>query len=620
MNRARNRQRIQSEWIENQINRFVSFVSFVFKNYKRASTFLLLFFTTIQVHVFAQQKPNIVFVITDDQGKNDLACEGNPYIKTPHLDQFHKNAIRFTNFHVSTTCAPSRAAFMTGRHTNRLNAFHTIAGRSLLYEDEVTLAQVLAQNGYVNGMFGKWHLGDNYPFRPEDRGFQEVVRHGGGGIGQGPDYWGNDYFEDTYWHNGRLQKYEGYCTDVFFDEAIHFIEKNKERPFFCYISTNAPHTPLNCPEAYLDLYKDTDLSEKYQRFYGMISNIDDNFKRLIDHLNKLGIAENTIIIFTTDNGSAGGQNIYDAGMTGGKGSVMEGGHRVPFYLQWAAKGLLGGKDIPNLSAHYDLLPTLIELTKSHFVPVKELDGKSLVPLLNGKEKEWKNRTLYMDTQRELNLVKYKAYTVMDEHWRLVNGTELYDMRKDLKQVNNVIKQYPKVAARLAEGYEKWWQSFKAEGVMERYAYIKVGTPYENPTRIAVHDMMTSNIGWAWHQGGVIQAHPAIGKWKIEFVESGNYRLSLRRFPKEADLTINATFPETPTTKEVNLRLPASQKADFKEAYLYFANHRKRVSIPSGAKEVMFELKVSEGKYDLEAQLIDANGKVHPAYYLYIEKL
>jgi len=187
------------------------------------------------------RKPNIVLVITDDQGYGDLACHGNSIIKIPNLDRLHDESIRFANFHVSTTCAPSRGALMTGRHTNRLNVFHTITGRSMLWEDERLLPQILAENGHTNGMFGKWHLGDNYPYRPEDRGFHEVVRHGGGGITQGPDYWGNDYFDDTYERNGKFEKFDGYCTGVWFAEAKRFVAENQEKSFFLYLATNAPH-------------------------------------------------------------------------------------------------------------------------------------------------------------------------------------------------------------------------------------------------------------------------------------------------------------------------------------------------------------------------------------------
>lgn len=568
-----------------------------------------------------KKKPNVIIVITDDQGMGDLGCYGNPYIKTPNVDAFYMESVRFTNFHVSTTCAPTRGAIMTGRHTNRINVFHTITGRSLLFEDEVILPQVLAQNGYTNGMFGKWHLGDNYPYRPEDRGFHEVVRHGGGGITQGPDYWGNDYFDDTYWHNGETQKYKGYCTDVFFSEAMDFIEENKNDPFFCYIATNAPHGPLNLPKKYLDMYKGVDgLKEQFQRFYGMITNIDDNFKLLEKKLDELKIADNTILIFMTDNGTAGGHQVFDAGLRGGKGSEYEGGHRVPLFIRWPDGQLTGGKDIDKLAAAYDLLPTFVDVLGLDFNPVKPLDGTSLKPLLYGQAENWPNRTLYIDTQRLQNLVKYRKYAVMDDNWRFVNGTELYNMNTDRSQTKNVIDQHPEVVEKLAEGYERWWQSFVDEGVNERYAYIKVGSPQENPSRISAHDMLTGKFNGMWHQYGATRAVQATGRWKIEFVEDGEYKISLCRFPRESGLEINATFPAQEKIVELDGTMPASVKSDFENAYLYVADVEQSAKVEKGQKEVSFTAKVSAGKYDMEAQLIDKDNRVHPAYYVYIEKL
>ncbi len=567
------------------------------------------------------KRPNVIIVITDDQGMGDLGCHGNPIIRTPNLDNFYDEAVRFTNFHVSTTCAPTRGALMSGRHTNRLNVFHTITGRSLLFEDEVILPQVFAQNGYSTGMFGKWHLGDNYPFRPEDRGFHEVVRHGGGGIGQGPDYWGNDYFDDTYWHNGKMESYDGYCTDVFFSEALKFIEQNKERPFFCYISTNAPHGPLNLPEEHYNEYKEVDeLSERMKRFYGMITNIDDNFKRLSEKLDALHLTENTILIFMTDNGTAGGNQVFDAGLRGTKGSEYEGGHRVPFFVSWPDGGISGGRDIDELTAHYDLLPTLVDLLQLDFIPVKPLDGITLKPLLYGSGKDWPNRILYIDTQRLQNLVKYRKYSMMDSSWRLVNGVELYHLSEDLGQTHNVIEQHPEVAARLAEAYERWWQSIMKEGVNERHAYIKVGSSQENPSRISAHDMFMGKHGGAWHQFGATLAAQATGKWKIEFVEDGEYRISLRRFPRESGLAINEIFPEVKGNLELQRTMPSSVKSDFSEAYLYVADLQGSIKIEPRQEEVTFQAPISSGKYDMEAQLIDKDNRVYPAYYVYIERL
>ncbi|MBU2929891.1 arylsulfatase [Winogradskyella psychrotolerans] len=597
------------------------------KNPLKALTVLTVLLLLLPIAVLAQNKspknskPNIILVITDDQGMGDLSCIGNPYVKTPNIDKFYSDAVRLTNYHVSTTCAPSRGSLMTGRHTNRVNTYHTITGRSLLFEDEIILPQIFAQHGYTNGMFGKWHLGDNYPFRPEDKGFDEVVRHGGGGISQGPDYWHNDYFDDTYWHNGQLEKYNGYCTDVFFSEAINFIEDNKDKPFFCYIATNAPHGPLNLPEEYLNIYKDHEkIPERLQRFYGMITNIDDNFKLLEDKLDALNLTDNTIVIFTTDNGTAGGHRVFDAGLKGGKGSVYDGGHRVPFFIRWPNGQLTGGKDIDNLVAHYDLLPTFVDLFGIEYESAKPLDGKSLKPLLYEDNPTWENRILYMDTQRLQNLIKYRTYTVMDDNWRLINGKELYDMRTDRGQTNNIIEKHPKEVARLAKGYEKWWQSIMAENPNERYAYIKVGSPNENPSRISAHDMLTGKHNGSWHQDGASKAVQANGRFKIEFVEDGEYAISLRRFPRESGLAINATFPAQEKRIELDKVMSGSEKSDFEKAYVYVANLEKELKIEQGQEEVTFTNTIPAGKYDLEAQLIDKDGRIYPAYYIYIEKL
>lgn len=569
------------------------------------------------------KKPNIVFIITDDQGMGDLGCTGNKYISTPNIDKFYKDAVRLTNYHVSTTCAPTRASLMSGRHCNRVNVYHTIAGRSILFEDEVILPQILAQNGYTNAMYGKWHLGDNYPYRPEDRGFHEVIRHGAGGIGQGPDYWMNDYFDDTYYHNGKEEKFEGYCTDVFFSEAMDFIEENKDNPFFCYIALNAPHSPYNVPKKYYDMYqgrKFKDLNSRLLRFYGMITNIDDNFKMLEKKLDKLGLTDNTILIFTTDNGTSAGRSVYNAGLTGGKGSQYDGGHRVPFFIRWPNGELTGGKDIDELVAHYDVLPTFADLLDLDFTPVKALDGKSMKPLLTEEDPKWDNRILYMDTQREQNLIKYKKYTVMDKDWRLVDGNKLYNITEDRAQEKNIIDDNPEVAARLAEGYERWWDSFLDDKVDERYAYIKVGSPKENPSKICAHDMIVGRYSPAWHQNGAIEGATSGGSWKIEFVEGGEYTITLRRFPRESGLAINATFPAQKERIELDKTAPAGVKNDFTQARLYVANHTKDQDIKEGQEEVTFKVKMPSGKFDLEAQLLDVAQHVHPAYYVYIEKI
>ncbi|MEM1296415.1 MAG: sulfatase-like hydrolase/transferase, partial [Verrucomicrobiota bacterium] len=239
------------------------------------SAIFALLFAALSVHALAEQ-PNVVFIITDDQGYPDIAAHGNPIIQTPNLDQLHGEAVRLEDYHVAPTCSPTRAGLITGHWTNRTGVWHTIMGRSMIRKNEVTIAQHLKDGGYHTGMFGKWHLGDNYPFRPEDRGFEEVLRHGGGGVGQTPDYWDNAYFDGAYFHNSKAEAVKGFCTDVYFDYAKRFILANKDsgKPFFAYISTNAPHGPMHAPEKYSKLYPE--LNEGMANFYGMITNIDEN--------------------------------------------------------------------------------------------------------------------------------------------------------------------------------------------------------------------------------------------------------------------------------------------------------------------------------------------------------
>ena len=342
------------------------------------------------------KRPNVVFVLTDDQGYGDLGCHGNDVIRTPNVDRLHADAVRFTDFHVGTTCAPTRAGLLTGHYCNSAGVWHTIGGRSLLREDEWTLADALREAGYRTGHFGKWHLGDSQPFRPHERGFERSVYHAGGGIGNTGDPWGNDYFDDTYYVNGRPERFAGYCTDVFFREGLRFIEEHRDEPFFCYIATNAPHTPLNVEPRYVDLYRDAVPHEDRARFYGMITNIDENFGTLTRALAELGLAEDTIVVFMTDNGTAGGVELdadehpregpgsFNAGMRGRKGSPYEGGHRVPFLLRYPAGGAAGGRDVDTLTSYVDFMPTILDLCGLDVPAGRSFHGRSLVPLIRGE--------------------------------------------------------------------------------------------------------------------------------------------------------------------------------------------------------------------------------------------
>ncbi|MEM7396011.1 MAG: sulfatase-like hydrolase/transferase [Verrucomicrobiota bacterium] len=241
--------------------------------------------------------PNVILVITDDQGYGDLACHGNPVLKTPHLDRLHQESVRLTDFHVDPTCSPTRAALMTGRYAQRVGVWLTFLGRHRIRADEPTMADVFSAGGYRTAIFGKWHLGDNFPFRPQDRGFDETLIHGGGVVSEAPDYWDNDYYDDVYFRNGKPDAVRGYCTDVWFDEAMRFISRHRSRPFFIYLAANAPHGPLHVPDAFVKPYRDAGIPERRARFYGMIANIDENMGRLRRHLQQEDLDENTLMIF-----------------------------------------------------------------------------------------------------------------------------------------------------------------------------------------------------------------------------------------------------------------------------------------------------------------------------------
>jgi len=537
-----------------------------------------------------RRPPNVVLVITDDQGYGDLRCHGNPDIETPNFDHLYARSVRLTDFHVDPTCAPTRSALMTGRYSSRTGVWHTIMGRSLLCRDEVTMADVFAASGYRTGIFGKWHLGDNYPFRPQDRGFDEVVVHGGGGIGQTPDFWGNDYFDDTYWHNGKPQRYQGYCTDVFFAEALAFIERNKDRPFFLYLPTNAPHGPYNVPEKYRRLYLEKGLPDREARFYGMITNIDENMGRLLARLKQLGLEENTIVIFMTDNGTAAGSP--DA-MRGRKGSEYDGGHRVPCFISWPGH-LEGGRDIGRIAAHIDVLPTLIELCGLKRPEGVEFDGKSLVPLLAGKG-PWPDRTLFVHSQRIDHPRKWRKCAVMTDRWRLVNGRELYDIKADPEQKHNVADDHPDLVRRFRSEYEKWWESISVR--FGSYCRIVIGSDRENPSRLTAHDWHGPVVPWA--QGMIRNGRLfANGFWAIEVARDGRYRFTLRREPVEANFPIGAT--------KARLRVGG---LDVSKA------------ISPEATGATFEVALKAGKTRLETWFVDErSGKSRGAYYVYVERL
>jgi len=432
--------------------------------------------TLLLAHLAALQAvpaapPNIILVMPDDVGYGDYACLGNPIIRTPSVDAFKKESLLFTQFHVSPTCAPTRAALMSGRHEFKNGVTHTILERERMTLKIFTLPQMLKTVGYTTGIFGKWHLGDEEAYRPENRGFDEVYIHGGGGIGQtypgscgdAPD---NTNIDPALWHNGRFEKTRGYCTDLFFAQALRWIGamRGAKQPFFAYIPLNAAHGPHVLPKEYYQQYLGKPgVTEETAKFFGMLENVDTNFGKLLSKLKEWGIADNTLVIYlASDNGGTAGRSIFTAGMQGGKNTTYQGGTRVPCFFRWPAGGIPAGAECDALSAHLDLFPTFAELTGARLsAKVKQqVEGRSLLPVWKNPKAEWADRTLVHHTGRwakgKIAESKHAMSGIQNSRFTLVNNDELYDLKADPGEKTNVIAQHPGVVAKLRATYDQWW--------------------------------------------------------------------------------------------------------------------------------------------------------------------
>jgi arylsulfatase len=427
--------------------------------------------------VSSSTRPNIILVMPDDAGYGDYACLGNPVMQTPAVDAFMKQSLLFTRFHVSPTCAPCRGALMSGRHEFKNGITHTIGGRERMALSTHTLPQMLKSAGYSTGIFGKWHLGDEDAYRPENRGFDEVYIHGSGGIGQSGDAPGNTNIDPTLWHNGKFVRTKGYCTDLFFAQAICWMKQEHEagEPFFAYVSTNAPHAPHVLPEEYYKHYLGKpNVNEELAKFFGMIENIDTNFGKLLHRLDEWGIADNTLVIFLgTDNGGTAGRNFFNAGLRGGKAMPYQGGTRSPCFVRWPAGAVPAGTQCDALTAHVDLFPTLAQITEAALKPEvqEQLEGRNLSPLLKNPQASWPARTLVHHVGRwpkgtSPMEFKYTKCAIQNAEFTLVNNEELYDLKRDPGETRNVIDEYPSVVADLRAAYEQWWVEVQSGFVNE----------------------------------------------------------------------------------------------------------------------------------------------------------
>jgi arylsulfatase A-like enzyme len=491
-------------------------------------------------------RPNVLIIITDDQGHGDLGIHGNPVIKTPNFDRLGRSSVRLTNFYVSPVCAPTRSSLLTGRYNYRTGVVDTFQGRAMMRSEEVTLAERLASAGYRTGIFGKWHLGDNAPMRPMDQGFRESLVLKGGGIGQPSDPpGGTHYFDPILQHNGKPETRPGYCSDIFTTAAIEFMTAERERPVFTYLAFNCPHTPLEVPESDLAKYAQADLSntrfptvgrsipaptprDETARVYGMISNIDDNIGRLFQKMEQAELAENTLVIFLTDNGPQ--QVRYVSGLRGRKGTVYEGGIRVPCFLRWPGV-LKPGEEIDRIAAHIDLTPTVLEACGIAKLDNVSFDGVSLWPLLTGKvaAADWPDRTLFFQWHRGNIPERFRAFAARSQRFKLVRAEgpgsppkpafELFDIPADPYEQHNIASEHPEAVEKLRTAYSAWF-----DDVGRPFGYaaprIWIGSTEEDPVSLTRQD-------WRVPPGDKPGAY---GHWEVDVKQTGRYRVRVRLNP------------------------------------------------------------------------------------------
>jgi arylsulfatase A-like enzyme len=491
----------------------------------------------------AALRPNVLVIITDDQGYGDLGIHGNPKLRTPHLDRMARQSVRLRQFYVAPVCSPTRASLLTGRYNYRTGVVDTLLGRSIMDPVELTLAERLAREGYRTGIFGKWHLGDNLPARPLDQGFQDALVLKGGGIGQASDLpGGNHYMNPVLLRNGRPGQYSGYCTDVFTSAAIEFLEAAGDQPFFLYLAFNCPHEPLEAPEPELTSYRAMKLSaeefptapgapglpglldeEKIARVYAMVTRIDTNVGRLLAVLEARGLVDSTIVVFLTDNGPAFPR--YNAGLRGLKGTTYEGGIRVPCYVRWPGR-FPEGLVVDQIAAHIDLTPTLLDACGIAPGTVPRIDGRSLMPLLRGESvADWPPRTLHFQWHRGNEPEFGRSFAARSQQFKLLRADdqpgharpalELYDIKEDPFEQHDLARAHPEMVSRMYWDYLDWFRDVCGTRGFSPVP-IQIGDARENPTLLTRQDWRTSFSGPTF-QGDY---------WELVAARAGVYKISV----------------------------------------------------------------------------------------------
>jgi arylsulfatase A-like enzyme len=534
----------------------------------------------LSLHLQAARKgdrPNVIVVITDDQGYGDFGFNGNPILRTPHLDELEAASAKMTQYYVSPVCAPTRACLMTGRYNYRTRCIDTYIGRAMMDPEEKTLAERLFEEGYATGIFGKWHMGDNYPLRAIDQGFEEALVLRGGGIGQPSDPIGAEgkYTDPTLFHNGKAVEMKGYCTDIYFDHALRFMQQSKERnrPFFVYLPTNAPHGPFHdVPQKEYDYYKSINLAndqfpqskghrlpqnadlDKRARIFAMIDNIDQNIGKLKQGLESMELLDNTLILFMVDNGPNGRR--YVAGHQGMKSHVHEGGIRSPLLLHWPAR-LKPGTSSDTVTAHIDIAPTILDACGVRSSKGPEMDGRSFLGFLTGHKPLWTDRMVVIQSHRGDRPVRYHHFAARTQRWKLLHASgfgnesfegeprfELYDMDLDAYEENNLASTFPHIVQYMKSAYDAWFDDVSSTRP-DNYdpPSILIGSPKENPTILTRQD-------WR-HLKGRPWGADSNGEWWVEFLHAGSYEVILHDKNATAPDAVTLTIGEQEWSQSVN---------------------------------------------------------------------
>jgi arylsulfatase A len=472
------------------------------------------------------QRPNVVLIMTDDQGWGDIRSHGNDKIDTPVMDKLAADGVRFERFFVSPVCAPTRASLLTGRYHLRTGTHGVTRGDENMRSEEVTVAEALKQAGYATGCFGKWHNGAHFPYHPNGQGFDEFLGFCAG-------HW-NNYFDTTLERNGRPTKTKGYISDVLTDAAIRFIEKNRNRPFFCYVPYNAPHSPFQVPDRYFDKYKARGLDDRTACVYGMCENLDDNIGRILTRLGQLKLSGNTIVLFLTDNGP--NTDRFNGDMKGRKGSTHEGGIRVPLFIRWPGH-IEPGTYITQIAAHIDMFATITELCGVPMPKTLPQDGVSLVPLLKGRTSNWPDRMIFTFRTPRGRTGEMPG-SVRTQRWRAAkwrNRWELYDMSSDPGQKKDVSKKHPEVVQKLSAGYEAAGKEVTKAGfdplpIHVGYAHWPVVTLpgheafLEPPSKQGIS--YRGRSGWANDYVTNWTGTEAYPWWPVDVVKAGRFEVTL----------------------------------------------------------------------------------------------